>query len=215
MDDTSQSRELESAIERDQPFGPSNPGDSKIELPAEVLRAVLLRHPKTEQGEARLWLRRVVVTGALSLESQRIPLRLCFEGCDFADAVNLYQASGVDIVITACEMRSGLMVDQLDLRRNLLLDGSTIKAGASAVAARIGGTMSLEETTLEQGLGLDGRWRPRWMQQMSKSAATWSATISRPVARYSCVGQESADGSRSLVRGSIQVAAERWPQEWR
>ncbi len=156
MSEEIQKRELEAAIANDEPFGPVNEDEGMPTVSAQTVREVLLATTDREEGDACLWLERVRVTGVLNLQDQRIRPRLRLSACELDDTVNLYQATATEIALIGCQIQGDLVADQLDLRWNLVLQGSTIGGLLSLVAARIGGQVSLNGATLA-GNGEDNR----------------------------------------------------------
>ncbi len=138
-------RELRAAIAHGESFGPSQGDMAMLDLPAPVLREVLLEHADAAGG---LRLHRVRVTGDLDLEAQRIGPRLRFEDCHLDGVVILIQARASNIELIRCHLRDGLVADQLDLRWNLDLDASTIENGLELHSATIGGRLSLNTAVL-------------------------------------------------------------------
>ncbi len=157
MPETDLREELEAAIERDEPFGPADESTPLREVQAATLREAIIAPLNHPDGAKRLRLQRVLIVGELDLESQQISLRLQMKDCELKDAFSIRQARAIDITLFDCVIGGPLFANQLYLRWNFRLNGSSLHNGATLLGAKIGGQLSVNSTKLKALKSGDGK----------------------------------------------------------
>jgi hypothetical protein len=136
-------RELKEALENGKKFGPEKADDPLWEISGRELREFLRSRPRDEAGENQLWLYRIRVEEALDLEAQRIGPRLIFEQWEFEGPILLSEAEAITIGLIDCKVEASLLASQINVHRNLLLNGLVGNESIWLNEAIIGGQLSL------------------------------------------------------------------------
>jgi hypothetical protein len=135
--------ELESAIERDEEFGPTNSDSGRRSIPATALRDTILSPTLNRERAKRLRIRICQIVGKCDLEAVQFGLHLQLKGCELTDGIDLSQVVAGKVELRECELFGPLEAEQIDLRWGLQLDGSKLHSGMSLSGARIGGRLSM------------------------------------------------------------------------
>lgn len=136
-------KQLEAAIAKRKPFGPADCDDPKQEVPAQVLIDLLLNRKSSGKRQDRLTLRCIHITGDLNLNGMDVELCLELDRCEVDNPISLRETRVTSLELSECELRGGLIADQLEVPWNLLLNQSTVQNGITLRGAKIGGFLSL------------------------------------------------------------------------